>query len=339
MAKFNSLKFIVESLFTVVKDRSTPDEITFICPFCGDATGNRSVSLRNGKTNCWRCGSKPGMSGDFIKWCKRNGYEVDDAYAGMGDDDVEIDLSLTPSTVVPVYVVECALPSGFTPIASDPDCCYSRWIGDMARRKNLTWRSFADAGVGFCRGNGAWDRYAVFPICEWGKTVYFQGRLYDEKKGEPTKRFPPRTTHPHGSRNWVYNIDAARNPSVRTLIVVESILNVLSLKRLLQKHEITDIVPVALFKHSISKEQGMKIADLSHIQEINLMFDSDATDSAWSAVAKTSLPVEKVSVTEMPDGVDANDDVLAAWGCFNKRHYAASSAGVLHTLMSAIDCL
>jgi hypothetical protein len=79
MLRGSALKAIVEDLFQVVKDRSTNTELVFVCPQpgCGDNTGNRSVNLQTGKTNCFRCNK----GGDFAKWARWLGYVIDDAGA------------------------------------------------------------------------------------------------------------------------------------------------------------------------------------------------------------------------------------------------------------------
>jgi hypothetical protein len=85
------------------------------------------------------------------------------------------------------------------------------------------------------------------------------------------------------------------------------------------------IAPVAVFKHAISEPQLTKIL-ASPAKEICMMYDSDATKSAWQEAAKLSSN-RKASVAEMPEGVDANDNAVAALEAFVERHpYSAANS-------------
>ena len=236
----------IEALFDVVPNRCTSEEVVFICPVpgCGDRTGNRSANLKNGKTSCWRCN----RGGDFIKWCRMLGYSVDES--GAVDPDVnavEEALNAVDQTkVLTPVVTDCKLPRGFTLCSDAPDSVYTKLIAEMAESKHLLLGDLELARVGFTKRDPKWEPYAIFPVFEWGKVVYFQGRLYNSKPGEATKRFPSRREVPLGSKYWVYNIDKARDYA-HTIIVVESILNVLSLERKLFEEGIDHVVPVCVF--------------------------------------------------------------------------------------------
>jgi len=319
----NNLRLVIDSLFTVVPDRCHGNEITILCPVCGDKTGNRSINLSSGKTNCWRCGN----GGPFLKWAQRLGHAITEEDIGELIDLDKAEPFLDgvedqSNKVVPVYSVDVKLPSGFVPIKNEPESAYVKWIGKMAVRKHLSLKDFIKAGVGFTR-KGIWEPFAIFPIMEWDRLVYYQGRTYNEEPGEPTKKFPSREKVPYGSRYWIYNIDATRDKSITKIIIVESILNVLSLKAEIKRLGIEGVAPVAIFKHAISREQAAKLSPLLHIEEFCLMFDEDATGAAWKAAARIpAIPVEKFTLVEMPKGIDANDNAELAMKLYSRRKEA-----------------
>lgn len=216
------------------------------------------------------------------------------------------------------YIPSVKLPDGFTTIESQPKSAYSRLIGEMAVRKHLTFDDFVRAGVGFTRTHPVWEPYAIFPILEWNRPVYWQGRTYtDPEDGGSTKRFPLKTECPMGSRHWVYNIDALRSKPGATALVVEAILNVLSLKVELARRHISNVVPVAVFKHRVSPEQQRKIL-ACRPNEVCMMFDSDATSSAV-VDANYMMNSCASSVAELTDNIDPNDDAVRAVDLFLKR--------------------
>jgi len=313
----------IEGTFEIIKTRSTHLEIVFLCPQpgCGDKTGNRSVNIRSGKTNCWRCN----VAGDFVSWANKLGFHFSSSSgeAGMGVSlaDMLPDLNASTKLFLPP-VRPLALPKGFTPLTKEPKSCYTRFIGDMARRKNLDLRTFRDAGAGFTREDPEWEPFCIFPVREYNTVVYYQGRTYSEEPGEKTKRFPGRDKVPYGSRYWLYNIDELRDTKARCAIVVESILNVLSLRNKIENIGVNGIVPVAAFKHSMSKEQIAKLLRCPDLEEICLLYDHDAIAASWKSGPRISRM--RVSVAEMPAGednsrMDPNDDVEAAWQAFEER--------------------
>src|SRR4051812_46576125 len=111
------LKRQVEFLFDIVKERSSTDELVFLCPIpgCGDETGNRSVNLKTGATNCWRCNR--GFR-NFVHLCNKLGFVIEDE--SHADPDIseteklatELDATVY-GTVVPI-ISTCELPAGFT---------------------------------------------------------------------------------------------------------------------------------------------------------------------------------------------------------------------------------
>lgn len=265
-----------------------------------------------------------------MKWARRLGYKISEEDIGE-----QIDLEKarpflegvedSMQKAVPVYVVDVRLPKGFIPLEDEPKSAYAKWIEKMAIRKHLSLKDFIRAGVGFTRKDD-WEPFAIFPVMEWDKLVYYQGRTYNEEPGEVTKKFPSRQQVPYGSRYWVYNVDALRDKSVTRVIVVESILNVLSLKREIRRLGVEGVAPVCIFKHAISPTQATKLRAFRHVEEFCLMFDEDATADAWRSVSKNlrdrSESGVEFTVAEMPEGVDANDDAELAIKRFHKRKKA-----------------
>lgn len=331
-----ALKSQVVSLFDVVKSRSTSDELCFICPAsgCGDRTGNRYVNLRTGKTNCWRCNS----GGDFVRWARRLGFEVEDNGDVGGASSTETSQIIDELTGrrdlhVPTFS-GVSLPSGFELLSENRGSVYERLARQLAESKHLCLEDFLDVGAGFTRDNPVWEPFLIFPVIEWGHVVYYQGRKFKGKPGESTKLFPSRSEVKLGSRNWVYGIDDIRSKKARTVIVVEAIFNVLSLKRKLQEVGERSVATVCVFKHAVSDVQLSKIADCN-ISEICLMFDRDAIESAWKQASRL-VDRCRVTVAELPDvGVrtlDPNDNVELALEAFGKRHEFSVTSQLLRMI-------
>lgn len=319
------LRLAIESTFEVVRSRSTGDELVIICPGCRgvDASGNRSINLKTGKTNCWKCN----VGGSVYAWAKRAGYDLDigDAPAPSTDelDGMMLEITVHQPTSSS-YVPSVKLPRGFIPVAEQPRSAYAEMIAEMAERKKLTFEDMVTAGVGFTRQDPRWEPFAVFPVDEWSRPVYYQGRTYNDPERDPvtgkkpsTKQFPSRHECPLGSRHWLYGIDELRAAPGAKAVIVESILNVLSLRKELTRRGIGGVVPLAVFKHAISPEQQRKLL-AAKPGEICLMFDGDATASAFKDAGYLSNSC-KVSVAEMPIGTDPNDDAVLAVDRFLAR--------------------
>ena len=314
------LKAEIESTFSVVPSRSTANELVFVCPEpgCGDQSGNRSVNLLTGKTNCWRCNK---ASNNFVAWARHLGFAFsNDENVGVATDFEPLEVRRLRTHLPPVRPVK--LPDGFQYIADFPDSVYTRYIGEMAERKNLTLDDFVRANVGFTRV-GRWSDYAIFPVVEYGTAVYYQGRTYAENPGQRTKKFPSNDEVEYGAKYWVYGIDEARVRTTQIVLVVESILNVLSLRAQFATLNWTNVVPVCVFKHSISQPQWLKLTQIPHLEEICILFDHDATRSVWAMGNRLSSRAS-LTVAEMPAGpnnekYDPNDDVEAAIDAFLAR--------------------
>jgi len=332
------LKREIEGTFTVVASKSTTEELVFICPECGDKTGNRAVNIKTSKTFCWRCNKGKNNKGYFIAWARALGYvfAADDGFSSTPVDQL-LYQEEAKSTQVPV-LQEVDLPKGFIPIARTPKSIYTKLITDMARRKNLDYQDMVEAGVGYTPDDPYWEAYAIFPVQEYRMTCYYQGRTYIDVPGETTKQFPSRKYVKWGAGYWVYNIDEVRLKQPEIVVVVESILNVLSLRRKLRALGWDSVVPVCVFKHSMSQVQAIKLLRCKGVKELCLLFDHDAIDATWRNVAYLGNKVT-VTVAEMPmkDGnrkLDPNDDVEAAVDAIEQRKLYTSSSEIGHLVMT-----
>ena len=324
------LKQEIENAFTVVRDRCTPDELVILCVECGDKTGNRGINLKTGLTHCWRCNKGQSNRGYFLAWARALGYR----FAADDGSSVPVEQLLYRAdeevSSVPL-VKEVELPRGFTPILRKPKSVYTELIIQMAERKNLLFEDFVEANVGFTMDDPYWEAYAIFPVYEYGMPVYYQGRTYTDVPGETTKRFPSRSHVKWGAGYWVYNIDAVRQEKPEVVVVVESILNVLSLRWKLQELGCKTMVPVCVFKHHVSKVQALKLIHCAGLKEICLLFDHDAIDATWRSVGYLGNRM-RMTVAEMPmlDGnrkCDPNDNVEAAIRAIGDRKlYTVASA-------------
>jgi len=330
-----TLRQTVEFLFTVIRDRGTKDELYFVCPQpgCADETGNRSVNLKTGKTNCWRCNK----GGDFVRWARFLGYEVTDEGSNQAVPIEDIDFSANKDqTFVMPVPTNVRLPTGFTYCHLKPKHVYTELIGEMAERKGLTLEDFFRAKVGFTRLDPKWEPYAIFPVFDFGRVVYWQGRTYVDPLGESTKRFPNRQEVPNGAKFWIYGIDDLRTSRSEIVLVMESILNVLSMRRFFEAHGIANITPVCVFKHYLSKPQARKLLGVPTIKEICLLYDHDATRNSWEKSPTVSDRLH-VTIAEMPPGPggeknDPNDDPEAAWAAFAARQTSDALSALAYQL-------
>jgi len=261
------------------------------------------------------------------------GHEIDDQGTTAATIDEIETLIDEISTVTSTPVLSgIRLPVGFTKIDKEPECAYTRLITRMAHKKGLDYEDFVNAGVGFTRDDPLWEPYAIFPIIEFGRVVYYQGRTYGTPPDGKTKRFPSKAQY--GSKYWVYNIDAVRKTQAGVIvIIVESILNVLSLQKLINDMGHTNIIPLAIFKHSVSVPQGKKIMACKNIEEICFMYDSDFWAHGFKD-AQNMANFKKVTVSHMPNHSsgkkqDPNDDPSEAWKAFLSR----KSSGPIDSLL------
>jgi hypothetical protein len=211
----------------------------------------------------------------------------------------KVDKAVTP-------VQEVKLPDGFESLADNRDSCYWRFCREMAERKRLRIEDLEDAGAGFTR-EGDWEPFCIFPVTEGSRIVYYQGRTYSEE-GDQTKKFPRKSEVPYGSNYWIHGLDELADPGCQLVIVVESILNRLSLKRRLRELEVPGIAPICVFTNLISRPQIAKLARYKHIKEFCLLYDSDSTQGALRTTIQYGA-IMPLTYAAMPEGVNANGSI------------------------------
>lgn len=318
-----ALRAEIEHTFQIATLRCTTEELVFLCPECGDTSGNRSVNLRTGVTFCWRCNKGKSNKGNFIAWAKANGFQFTTAgdMTGVPLDEVLVEPE-SAKTRVP-YIKEVDLPKGFIYLREEPDSAYATLIERMALRKNLEYADLEAADAGFTRDDPLWEPFCIFPVKELGQIVYYQGRTYVDVPGQTTKKFPSRNEVLHGSSCWIYNIDEFRERQVPTVIVVEAILSTLSLKKKLRELNERSVVPLCVFKHAIGSIQLTKLLKCKWLKEICLMFDHDAIDQTWRQMgnlgSQVKLTIAELPATEDNKKLDPNDDPDAALAAFDAR--------------------
>jgi hypothetical protein len=325
-----NIRHQVSSAFQVIQGRSNVDELCVLCPVpgCGDKSGNRSINLKNGYTNCWRC--PEGQPHHIKSLFTSVGLEFQDDGTISVEEVNNILFRDNRKPLTPVQVVE--LPLGFQFLSDYQESCYHMFCANMAKRKHLDITDLEKANAGFTR-EGLWEPFCIFPVIEDDRVVYYQGRTYTDDGFEKTKKFPSKQEVRYGMSYWVYNLNALTSPPARLGIIVESILNVLSLRKYIQQEKLP-WVPVCVFTHRISAAQFNKICRYRHIKEWCVLFDSDSTALAHASASRLNPIRPPISVAEMPHGKndddsvrttnDANDDVEAAIEAIKKRKKADS---------------
>lgn len=316
----------IAAVFQIVKERSSEDEICVICPVpgCPDKTGNRHINVRTLYTHCFRC---PREQPNHVKTLFRLlGLAFEDQHVLEPAELAELLRGKPQKALTPLQ--EVPLPEGFELLSENRNSCYWDFCRGMAERKHLEIEDLETACAGFTR-DGDWEPFCIFPVIEGPRVVYYQGRRYSDEGEEKTKKFPSKKQVPYGPSYWIYNLDALKPEGIELAIVVESILNTLSLKRRLRELELDHcIVPVCVFTHYISRSQVAKMQRYRHVKDWCLLFDSDSTDLAEETAMNLSA-VLPTSVATMPHGKnedgsvretnDANDDVDAALQAAHER--------------------
>lgn len=322
----DQLRSEIAASFQIVKERSSDEEICIICPVpgCGDKTGNRQINIKTLRTHCWRC---QGKQPKHVKTLFRAvGLEFEDDHVLEPNELMDLLRGKPQKAMTPIQ--EVPLPEGFEMLSENRDSCYWRFCREMAERKHLGIEDLEAVNAGFAR-EGDWEPFCIFPVIEGPRIVYYQGRRYSDEGQEKTKKFPSKKVVPYGPSYWVYNLEALSKESIELVIVVESILNTLSLKRRLRELDLIDtIMPVCVFTHFISRSQVAKMLRYRHVKEWCLLFDSDSTDMAEDTALALSA-ILPTSFAEMPHGTnedgterltnDANDDVDTALLAVNDR--------------------
>jgi hypothetical protein len=344
------LQRFIETTFQVARDRCTHNEIVFVCPWpgCGDETGNRGVNLDTGLTNCWRCN----VGGHIFSFLRQLGYDPDTIKELAAQVPAQPFRLRLQSYRKKHQSRQVYLPEGFTflsddkPVGNRPHSIYYTLIEAMARRKKLTVEDLIEAKAGYTRVDTEWEAYCIFPVYSWNRLVYFQGRAYTDEEGQPNKRFPSNDQVELGASFWIYEEDVLRQEWVRRVVVVESILNVLSLRKKFRQMNVKDVAVVSTFSSTVSTRHWEKLLRGKQIEEICLLFDADATEKAWKAARRASFHHPnrvKFTIADMPFApetkIDPNDEPDAAYAAWEKRKVYTETTGLARRLRKAGESL
>lgn len=321
----DKLRHEIASAFQINKERSSDEEVCILCPVpgCEDKSGNRFINAKTLYTHCWRChGQQPSHVRTLFQIV---GLEFEDQHVLEPEELRELLRGTPEKAMTPIQEVK--LPDGFQFLSENRQSCYWRFCRELAERKNLAIEDLEDAHAGFTR-DGEWEPFCIFPVIEGPRVVYYQGRTYNDSGKDRTKKFPSKKEIPYGQSYWVYNLDALSDEKAEIAVIVESILNVLSLKKRLRELDLTHIVPVCVFTHYVTRSQITKIRRYRHLKELCFLYDSDSTELAEDT-AKSVDALIPCSVASMPAGTnadgsvratnDANDDVDTALIAINER--------------------
>ena len=80
------LKQILRETFTEVPDKYRENEFCILCPDCDDHSGHRSVNLRTGLTNCFKCN----RGGHIKSWLKARGVDLEDGVSAFQTNETTI---------------------------------------------------------------------------------------------------------------------------------------------------------------------------------------------------------------------------------------------------------
>lgn len=158
------------------------------------------------------------------------------------------------------------------------------------------------AQIGYAK-NGKYWGYIILPIFDpEGKLIYWQGRRF--KKREP-KFWNPKSSK---KSEIVYQLRGSSKP--KTIIVVESIFNVLTLESGLflskDKKELEDYVIIGTLGKGMSDYQKNRILLYEHsLKELWLALDPDALREAVD-FARFVGTFAKVRIPKFPEGEDVN---------------------------------
>lgn len=315
-------------MFQVVKDKSSDEEVIILCPVegCTDRSGNRSINVKTLYTNCWHCQGRQVKQPHHVKSLFRLvGIEFEIDHLLEPAEVMELLRGKEKPALTPVQEVE--LPSGFELLTENRSSCYWKFCRNMAERKHLNIEDLENAYAGFTR-DGPWEPFCIFPVIESNRIVYYQGRTYSDEGFDKTKKFPSKKEIRYGMTYWVHGLDDLVDTKIEMVVMVESILNRLSLKKRLTELGIHHIAPVCVFTHYISRSQVAKIMRYKHVKEWCILFDSDSTGMAEKSAMSLSALVP-TTFAAMPPGTnedgtvrgtnDANDDVDTALEAIAER--------------------
>jgi DNA primase len=281
-------------LFSKFKPASR-NHIISSCPFCGK-DDHFYINTITQLFDCKKCGEdgnifkllnylgKLYLIGDF-KSIERSRIKLLGDYDSEEDEKIEID---TPNRKLPI---------GFKRVFEN----------DYLKTRKLVKRNFEDNIIGVTNLKPSLKNYIIFSIDEMNGCKGFVSR-YTKKIPEDQKKFILRYRNDKGANfsKLLYGFDKVTNRT-KTLILVEGLIDKITLDNFLRLDLEPDIKCVATFGKKISQSQILKMLEAG-VENIILIFDYDAIKE----MKKFSLELYKffnveIGYTFKKDINDSND--------------------------------
>lgn len=162
--------------------------------------------------------------------------------------------------------------------------------------RGLRLRTLRRMKVGYCSTGKFWG-YIIFPVMNSeGEVVYWQGRQYKQRKA---KFYNPKASN---KKEVFYQIGGG--PRTRRVIIVESIINALTLVR---SDEMGKDAVIALLGKTMSEQQRQHILSYERsLREIVVLLDPDAAKEAVSIAAQLEGYGIGIRLAVVPQGTDVN---------------------------------
>jgi Toprim domain-containing protein len=265
--------------------RETPEGWRANCPKCGDTKGIFHWNEEKQVGCCFHSGC------DW--YYNHGGVTLRRALA-------HFTISGLPIYSAPIVIKEAEdadleLPESFKQIRQLPRPLRTTLYSYLTSR-GISRRVTRAACIGYCQKGPQWG-YMIFPVMnEESEVVYWQGRRFKERE--------PKFWNPKSSKKTelVYNISPTIRP--RQIILVESIINALTLETL----EKTDTLTMATLGKTISDEQIEYVLQFEkRLKRIYVAMDGDARREGVQIAEKLAkrTPV-KIYIVPIPDGEDIN---------------------------------
>ena len=153
------------------------------------------------------------------------------------------------------------------------------------------------AKIGYVRDGKMWG-YLVFPVWDNGEICWWQARRFKN-------RFPKFFNPPSSRKSeLVYRIGKARKP--RRLVLVESVMNTLTLQNPKDSAKGSDVV-IGIFGKTLSQIQMDKVLFYErHCEEVIVALDPDAIRDAVEIASQFEGVIPSVKIPLFPEGEDVN---------------------------------
>lgn len=254
------------------------DEYRFECPKCSEFVGKNHLWVNLGKAvyHCFRCG----YQGSLFSVVGRG------VFTPHPRTVVKKEYQVTRTGIYPVGFVRIRSMSGV--VAEE--------IYSYMKARYITRTRCAEIGIGYVEGNIKLANYAIMPITEFGREVYWVARTF--RGSNPKEISPTNEQVIYPRRELVYGLDEVQ--AGREVWVVEGIFDAERLRAT------CGVTTVAILGSNVSDHQIGKIlaAKPSHI---HALFDGDvagrkAASTLYAKIVGRSRC--KVTYHRLPEGED-----------------------------------